>query len=104
MRTEVHLGESPIEGLLVDHRHKRMNLGCGREWCGVGIVRDFGMDTDTLLYVKRITNKDLLYSTGTPLGVMKQTGRAGSLGRVDTCVSMAESLGCSPETITLLLS
>ena len=64
MRTEVHLGESPIEGLLVDHRHKRMNLGCGRVWCGVGIVRDFGMDTDTLLYVKRITNKDLLYSTG----------------------------------------
>ena len=41
---------------------------------------------------------------GTPLGVMKQTGRAGSLGRVDTCVSMAESLGCSPETITLLMS
>ena len=31
---------------------------------GKGIVRAFGMDMDTLLYLKRITNKDLLYSTG----------------------------------------
>ena len=29
-----------------------------------GIVREFGMDTYTLLYLKWITNKDLLYSTG----------------------------------------
>ena len=29
----------------------------------VGIVREFGMDMYTLLYVKWITNKDLLYST-----------------------------------------
>ena len=27
------------------------------------IVREFGMDMYTLLYVKWITNKDLLYST-----------------------------------------
>ena len=32
----------------------------GRE----GIVREFGMDVCTLLYLKWITNKDLLYSTG----------------------------------------
>ena len=31
---------------------------------GEGIVRDFGMDRYTLLYLKWITNKDLLYSTG----------------------------------------
>ena len=32
---------------------------------GGGIVRDFGMDMYTLLYLKWITtNKDLLYSTG----------------------------------------
>ena len=30
---------------------------------GEGIVREFGMDTYTLLYLKWITNKDLLYST-----------------------------------------
>ena len=29
-----------------------------------GIVREFGMDRYTLLYLKWITNKDLLYSTG----------------------------------------
>ena len=31
---------------------------------GEGIVREFGMDMDTLLYLKQIINKDLLYSTG----------------------------------------
>ena len=31
---------------------------------GEGIVREFGMDMDTLLYLKWITSKDLLYSTG----------------------------------------
>ena len=31
---------------------------------GEGPVRDFGMDMYTLLYLKWITNKDLMYSTG----------------------------------------
>ena len=31
---------------------------------GGGIVREFGMDIYTLLYLKWITNKDLLSSTG----------------------------------------
>ena len=31
---------------------------------GEGIVRESGMDRYTLLYLKWITNKDLLYSTG----------------------------------------
>ena len=30
---------------------------------GEGIVRELGMDIDTLLYLKWITNKDLMYST-----------------------------------------
>ena len=34
-----------------------------REGCGEGIARKFGMDRYTLLYLKWITNKDLLYST-----------------------------------------
>ena len=34
----------------------------GEEW-GEGIIREFGMDVYTLLYLKWITNKDLLYST-----------------------------------------
>ena len=34
-----------------------------REGWGEGIVREFGINTYTLLYLKWITNKDLLYST-----------------------------------------
>ena len=30
-----------------------------------GIVREFGIDMYTLLYSRWITNKDLLYNTGT---------------------------------------
>ena len=33
----------------------------GREEWREGIVGEFGMDTYTLLYLKWITNKDLLY-------------------------------------------
>ena len=35
----------------------------GRGRGGAGIVMEFGMDMYTLLYLKWITNKDLLYST-----------------------------------------
>ena len=35
-----------------------------RGWAGGEIVREFGMDMYTLLYLKRTTNKNLLYSTG----------------------------------------
>ena len=31
---------------------------------GEGIFREFGIDMYTLLYLKWITNKDLVYSTG----------------------------------------
>ena len=113
--------------------------------------REFGMDTDTLLYLTWITNKDLLHSTGSsaqysvitlwfPGGRMgkgyqgvwdghghiavfnmeNQQGPTaqhrelcsvlcGSLdgrgvwGRMDTCICMAESLWCSPETIPTML-
>jgi len=34
---------------------------------GVGIVREFGIDMYTLLYLQWVTNKDLLYSTGNSL-------------------------------------
>ena len=34
------------------------------EGAGEGIVREFGIDLNTLLYLKWITSKDLLYSTG----------------------------------------
>ena len=34
-----------------------------RGMMGVGVVMEFGMDMHILLYLKRITNNDLLYST-----------------------------------------
>ena len=38
-------------------------MDASREGYGEEIVREFGMDIYTLLYLKWITNKDLLYST-----------------------------------------
>ena len=40
-----------------------MVTGAG-EGGGQGIVKEFGIDINTLPYAKWITNKDLLYSTG----------------------------------------
>ena len=48
------------------HRLRERTYGyrvAGEGW-GEGIVREFGIDMYTLLYLKWITNKDLLYSTG----------------------------------------
>ena len=49
------------------HRLREQTYGCrgGEGWRkdGGGIVREFGMDTYTLLCLKWITNKDLRYST-----------------------------------------
>ena len=59
------------------------------------------MDMYTLLYLKQITNKDLLYSTWNSAYVAAWKG--GEFGwRMDICTSMAEFLCCSLETITLL--
>ena len=56
----------------------------------------------TLLYFKRITNKDLLYRTWNSAQCSSLDGR-GVWGRMDTCICKAESLCCSPESITPLL-
>ena len=47
---------------------------------GERIVREFGMDMCTLLYLKWITNKDLLYTQGTLHSVMWQPGGERGLG------------------------
>jgi len=63
------------------------------------------MDMDTVLYLKWVTNKDLLYSTwnSDQCSVAGWMGR-GVGGRMDICLCMTESLHCSPETITTLLN
>ena len=45
-------------------RLREQTYGCWREYCGEVIVKELGMDMYTLLYLKRITHKDLLYTTG----------------------------------------
>ena len=54
-------------------------VAVGQGW-GEGIVREFGMDIYTLLYLKWINNKDLLYSTLNSVQIMWQPGWEGSLG------------------------
>ena len=46
---------------------------------GEGIVREFGMDMYTRLYLKWITNKDLLYSTGNSAQCYAAAWMEGSL-------------------------
>ena len=60
-----------VDLLAVQRTLKRMNLWLPR---GEGIVKEFGMDMYTLLYLKWITNKDLLSSTGNLVNVMWQPG------------------------------
>ena len=43
-------------------RLPEQTYGCQGKGCGEGIVREFGIDIYTLLYVKWITNQELLCS------------------------------------------
>ena len=46
------------------HRYRKQTCGCQRrEVSGEGQIRGMGL-TDTIIYVKSISNKDTLYSTG----------------------------------------
>ena len=57
----------------------------------------------TLLYIKQITNKDLLYSTGnsTQYSVMTYMGKE-SKKRVDICKCITDSLCSTEENNTTL--
>ena len=65
--------------------------------------REFGIDMYTLLYLKWITNKDLLYSTGNSVQCYVAAWMGGEFGGEWIHVYMAESLCPAPETITTLL-
>ena len=71
---------------------------------GKGIVRESGMDAYTLLYLKWITSRDLLYSNRELCSMLwSSLDRRGVWGRKDTFTCMAEFLCSPPETITTLL-
>ena len=47
------------------HRHRKQTYGYPKgQVGGRGINQEFGINIYTLLYIKQIINKDLLYSTG----------------------------------------
>ena len=57
----------------------------------------------TLLYLRRITSKDL-YSTGNSAQCYMAACMGGEFwGRLDTCIYMTEYLCCAPQTITTSL-
>ena len=59
------------------HTHRKQTYGYQREKVWGGINWEIGIDIYTLLYIKQITNKDLLYSTGksTQYSVMAYMGK-----------------------------
>ena len=68
------------------------------------MVMEIGMDMYTLLYLKWITNKDLLYSTGSSTQSYVAAWRGGEFGGEWIHIYLAESLHCSPGTVTALLT
>ena len=57
------------------------------------------MDMYTLLYLKQITNKDLLYSSREFCSVFcNNLNGEAILKRIDTCTYLTKSLFCTPET------
>ena len=67
-----------------------------------GINWEIGIDIYTLLYIKQITNKYLLCSTGdsTQYSVMAYMVKE-SKKRVEICICKTDSLCCTPETNTV---
>ena len=66
-----------------------------------GRDKEFWMDRYTLLYLKQITNKGLLYSVGNSAQCYVAVLMEGEFG--SKCICMAVSLCCLPETVTTLL-
>ena len=56
----------------------------------------------TLLYIKQITNKDLLYSTENYTQYFVITYKGKESEKIDVYVYITESLCCTPETNTTL--
>ena len=70
---------------------------------GEGIVREFGLDMDTLLYLKWITNRACCITYGALFSATQQPGWEGSV-RENAYMCMAESLRWPPETVMTLLT
>ena len=71
-----------------------------------GTTWEFKMDRYTLLYLKWITNRDLLYSTCNSIQCYVAAWMGGEFGRewIRVYVWLTYTLRCSPETIRTLLT
>ena len=86
------------------HRLGEWTYGYRGEGWGEEIVREFRMDMYTLLYLKWIINKYLLYSTGNSAQDYPAARMGAGLGReLIHVLYMTESLCCLPETVAKLL-
>ena len=85
---------------LTDIENKRTVTKGEREG---GINQEFGSNMYTLLHIKQINSKDLLYSTGnyTQHSVITYMGKE-SEKRIDICIYTTESFCCTPESNTTL--
>ena len=81
-----HLKQNNTKELTLQNREKFVDLenkpviAVGAGGWGQGTLKEFGMDVYTLLYLKRITNKDLLYSTGNSAQCYVAAWMGGELG------------------------
>ena len=82
-----------------NHRLRKGTHSC---W-GERIVKDFGKVMYTMLYLKWITNRNLLYSTWNSAQCYLPFWTRGARGTMYTYVYVAESLHYSPEAITTLI-
>ena len=68
-------------------------MGGGRIGWQEGVVREFGVDRYTLLYLKWITNKDLLHSTWNSVQCYLAAWKGGEFqGDWIQCICLAEFL------------
>ena len=84
---------------LTDLENELMAAGEG----GGGTVREFGMDMHTLLYLKQITIRGLLYSTGNSTQCCMAAWMGAGLVENGSCICLAESLCHLPEIVTILV-
>ena len=89
------------------HRSRNEIYGYQREMWGEVINQDVGINTYTLLYIKQMTNKDLLYNTGnyTQYSVITYMGKNLKKNGymyiyINLCIT--DSLCCTPENNTTL--
>ena len=69
-----------------------------------GVNKEFGINRYTLLYVKQMNNKDLLYSTGHYIQYLVITYSGKEYEKhIYIYICITESLCCTPETNTTLL-